>query len=321
MTVMNRFRPLLAAGLALLATACASSSDAPPKLAASTAEAAESDLLVRLADKVALYRDEAARRTEDERVSQQALLMNNLEHLLPSWHAESLAGNAEPLERVLLTEVVTHFDLVEDAFLRGTHERRLVAAWALGFSRVPPNDRGVRSRHDDAIELLNDAVERADDDVLRNMLLAYWKLGDARAPIDSMRDMIVQHHDAEIRAAAALALGTSLATNTAERAVDSVLVALDDTSGKVRLHAAKIAWHFPHPAYTSRMSSLVVAEPMPLVQAAMARALGASGDPGVEKLLVNLLDSRMRVVSTQAHAALIELTGRDEGPTSADWRG
>lgn len=316
-------RPLTAVVLlvaALFAAACASSRDAPAPLAADAAEAAEVDFVARLSDKLELYRAKAATRTPEERESQQALVMNNLEHLLPSWQSESLDGTAAPLERVLTAEVVTHFDLVEDAFLRGTHERRIVAAWALGFTRVPDNDRGVRSRHDDALELLDENLARADDDVLRNMLLAYWKLGDERAPLDALRDMIAEHHDPEVRAAAALALGASLRPRTAEDAVDSVLVAFEDPEAKVRLHAVKIAMHFPHPAYTARLSSLLRTEKLPLVKAAMARALGASGDPGVATRLVPLLASGDRLVATQAHAALIQLTGRDEGPAPDDWR-
>ncbi len=317
---MTTIRPLML-GAALLLAGCSSPTDAPQKPLTPIGQASNDDLIARLIEKKEIYRGQTDGRSSDERLAQQSLLMNNLEHLLPSWRSEFLSGNSEPLERVLLTEVVTHYDLVADAFVQGPHERRLIAAWALGFTRVPPNSEGVSSRHDDAIELLNSMVNRADDDVLRNMLLAYWQLGDSEAPIEAMRDMIVQHHDEEVRSAAMLALGECLTPSTASRVVDSVLVAFDDPSGKVRLHAAKLAVEYPHPAYTSRVASLVRNEPLPLIQAAMARVLGASGDPAVERILITLLGSRTPVVAAQARLALVELTGRDEGPKPSDWNG
>lgn len=295
----------------LLLAACAApgGTDATPAPTAVTpAEAARQDFLARLA--------EAQQRPDPEDAN---ALLNTLEHLLPAWLAEQRRGQAAPLENILTVKVVTRFDDVLAAWHAGPRERRLVAAWALGFSRVPDNELGLRSRHAEARDALVPALADPDDELLRNVLLGLWKLGDERTPVRPLLDLLVQHHDPDVRANAALVLGTVLRPDTAGQATDALLVALGEREPRVRVHAAALAARFPSPAASSRMMQLLPDEDTPLARAAMANALGKAGAREATPLLAALLGSTTEIEARAAHDALVAIHGEDRGWTRADW--
>jgi hypothetical protein len=307
-------KPALLAGAVVAAlAACVTVPAEPPAEAAGAArtpsDAAREDFLQRLA--------EALRRPDPDDAD---TLMNSLEHLLPAWLAEQRRGQAAPLENILTIKVVARFDDVLAAFRGGLRERRLVAAWALGFSRVPENDLGLVSRHVEARDALVAALSEPDDDLLRNSLLGLWKLGDAGTPLRPLLDLLVQHHDPEVRANAALALGAVLRPETLPAAVDALLVALGDREPRVRVHAAALARRFPSPAGTSRLLQLLPAEDTPLARAAMASALGAARAREAGPLLVGMLSSAIQVEAVAAREALTEIYGQDAGARVADWQ-
>jgi len=303
-------RALLPAGLIGLGLlGCASTADdslPPPALL--EVGTLESDLVQRIANQLAHGSDESA-----------AAVMNSLEHLLPTWVTEQRLVRALPLENILTQKVVVGFDHVAQMFQSGPHERKLVAAWALGFSRVPDNTLGVASRHEEALELLLEALPTVPDDVLSNIMLALWKLGDPATPLPTLTEIVVEHHDSMVRANATLALSTILRPDTAPFATDALLVALSDNESRVRLHAARTAMVHPETALTLRMESQLLTEDTPFVQAALARALGAAGSASSAVVLIALLNDPREVVSVNAHGALVTIFDLDLGPTAEDW--
>lgn len=304
-------RPYL---LPMLLLACAGpepAPDPPPPVQQAPvdmATAARDDFIERLAERL------AAPEREDT-----PELMNSLEQLIPAWQSEQRANRARPIENVASIQVITHFDQVLEAFKGGDRNRRLVAAWALGFSRVPENARGIVSPHPAAVSALVAALDEHDDELLRNELLALWKLGDTSVPITPLLDLLVQHHDADVRSSAALALQTVLTERTAPQATDAVQVALTDSDPKVRLHATSIARRFPQPATTARIQELLATEAAPLVRANMALALGAARSRPAGPALVAMLRSSQAIESTSARQALAQVYGVDRGADPGAW--
>lgn len=304
-------RPYL---LPLLLVACAgpeaAPSQAPPgaQPVVDQATATREDFIERLAERKAAPDRE-----------QTPELMNSLEQLMPAWESEQRANRARPIENMVSIKVIIHFDQVLEAFQQGDRNRRLVAAWALGFSRVPENSRGIVSPHPRAVTALVAALDEHDDELLRNELLALWKLGDPKVPVAPLLDLLVQHHDVEVRSSTALALQTVLTAQTAPLATDAIQVALADADAKVRLHATSIARRFPQPSTTARIQALLAGETSPLVRANMALALGAAGARPAGPQLVSMLRSPQAIESTSARQALAQLYGVDRGADPSAW--
>lgn len=307
----------LLAGLGLGAPGCASAPEAPEPI---DAELALDDSLARLHE-VLRAQALAAARGEDPHDNIYTVL-NSLERLMPSWETHQRSLSEEPLEGVLMRTVVSNFDNIVEQLRDGAHERRVVAAWALGFSRVPDNDLQdppVPSRHEEAIAELLAISEHASDDILRNAMIALWKLADPRTPIPPLADLVINHHDGLVRANAALAMGAVLREDTAHLAEEATLVALGDPEPKVRLHAASIARRNPAPSYTRRIEQLIADEEMARIRANMAAALGVARSISSAPKLVPLLDSPRIIESSMAHQALVAIFGEDLGDTSEDW--
>lgn len=300
---------LLAAGLC----ACSStdSADAPPPrpTAAEVETARQRDVVDRVAERM---------RRKDRLDADD--LFRQLERLMPSWQADQRFGRARPMEAILTEDVVAHFDIVLVGFQSGAHERRVVAAWALGFSRVPDNDIGLVSPHPRAVEALVAGIDVANDELMRNILLALWKIGDENTPIEPLVAVMDAHHDGDCRANAALALSVILTQQEALEVVDSVVLAFNDADAKVRMHATNIARLHPNSVYTSRLQSLIVDERVPLVRASMADALGRSGDQDTASVILPLLDSENEIERDYGHRALVRLFGLDRGTSIEAWR-
>lgn len=304
---MKRSVPaLLVSGSLLLAPACVSAD--PQGEPATLAELEHRDEIVRL-----------HKALESQPEEDPMLVMNRLERLMLSWERQQRADEEEPLEVVLTATVVKNFDAIVDILHTGAHERRVVAAWALGFSRIPENELGMVSRHEDAVRALVGVLDDAPDDILQNVMIALWNLGEPTTPLQPILDVVVNHHDALARANATLALVAILSDDTAGAAEGAVLVALEDKDPKVRLHAASVAKRFPSPAYTKQIQQLLLTEKEALVRANMALALGASGNKASARYLVPLLSSPRRD-GEDAHRALIAIFGKDLGPSADDWK-
>jgi hypothetical protein len=311
---MNGRFPLLAACAALPALACvAADRELPtaidPVAAVAARQAAEeADFLQQLQAAMAQPQPE-----------EPTALMNSLEHLLPAWESEQRRGREAPIERILTLKVVGNLDTVIGAFERGSRERQLVAAWALGFARVPDNAQGIPSPHARALAVLERGLQSHDDALLRNVLLGLWKLGDPATPLRPLLDLMVHHHDPDVRSNATLAVGAIVDDRSFPVALDSLLVALADKEPKVRLHAAAIARNHPTPTFTARLLDALPQEDVPLVRASMAAALGMARSREAAPLLLSMLSSAREIESRTAHAALIEIYGVDRGTLPEDW--
>lgn len=297
----------------LIACGCTTAKPLPPptpslpRMGEMQLSALEEDFLLRIAERMrAPKRDTPT-------------VMNSLERLLPQWHAKQRLNEERPLENILTIEVITHFDQVLQTFTGGGRERRLIAAWALGFSRLPANDMGLLSPHPRAVQALSKALDHSDDELLRNELLALWKLADPDTPTGPLLELMVRHHDPDVRANAALALGTVLRPAGASRIGNDILVALDDSDPRVRLHAAGIAMRFPSPTATSRLEQLLPQEEWPYVRAAMAAALGAARSRAAAPALITMLSSPRAVEVGAARIALAQIFGEDRGRDPSAW--
>jgi hypothetical protein len=288
--------------------ACSSAPAAPPPGPRLLSELETDDFVARLAERLA----NPARQSTPE-------LMKSLEQNMAGWQAEQSQGSEAPLENILTITVVTHYEQVAQVFRGTDRDRRLVATWALGFSRVPENSRGIRSPHPDAVILLVGVLDERDDELSRNALTALWKIGDPQTPLQPLFDLVLNHHDPDVRANAALALGTVLTPRTAPGAVDTVLVALRDAEPKVRLHAASVARRHPSPSLTQRIVQLLPGESVPLVRANMAAALGAARERSAAPLLVSMLGKPGSLESQSARQALTTIFGVDRGDQPAAW--
>lgn len=280
----------------------------------------DDDLMARLQESLVKEKRDSRYRTASEEQGKNLLLLNEIEHLLPSWFGEQQSGQERSVERVLIIKVVTQFDVILDAFQNGPRERRIVAAWALGFSRVPENRLSIPSPHGRALSALSDGLNTTDDILMNNILLGLWKLGDHRAPVQLLQEIMVRHHDVAVRANAALALQACLDQYQARQAVSDIMTALQDREAKVRLHAAGIAKRFPHPSLTAQIENLLPQEPLPLVRASMATALGSSGSRTSGSVLINLMSNGTAVEKKAAQIALIQIFKTDEGPNPQAWR-
>jgi HEAT repeats len=310
---------LLAALAALLAPACASSGVGDKGAGASAADPAAAQAAARHSADEADFLQQLSQTLALHQKDDPAVLLTSLEHLLPSWESEQRRGREEPIERIITLRVVPNLDAVIEAFEHGARERQLVAAWALGFARVPPNTLGIESPHARAVAVLVRGLQTHDDDMLRNVLLGLWKLHDTDTPLRPLLDLMVQHHDPDVRSNAALAVGAVIDDATLPTALDSLLVALADKEPKVRLHVAAAAQKHPAPAFTERLLAALPGEEVPLVRASMAAALGAAHSRAAAPLLITMLDSARDIESTTAHAALVAIYGTDRGLHGSDW--
>ena len=270
------------------------------------------DLLT--ADEVARIQEEMTRPIEEP-----ALVMNALERLIPTWQNAQRYGRAEPIERELTRKVVVNFDAIAEMYESGTHERQLVAAWALMFSRVPPNELGVESRHLDALDLMLPRLHDLPDDLLQNTLLAIWRIGEPSTPLSPMTDLVINHHDPVVRANACLVLSTILSEETSVQATEALLVALTDSDATVRLHAARAVELHPRPVLITHIQTILADEDSALVLSAMIRALGTANARASTPVLVFLLESSREIVAGSAHLALVQMYGKDLGTRRSDW--
>lgn len=301
----------------VLGAALAASCGSPPRTAAEAGTADETAAYERAAEREFLLRLKEGMAAPER--STTAELFMTLERMLPSWQAEQRRQNARTIEELLTVRVVTHFDQVIGEFQSGTRERRLVAAWALGFSRVPANDFGLRSPHPAAVRALAAALGERDDELLRNVLLAIWKIGQIETATPELCDLGRRHHDPDVRANALLALGSTIRSAESTEVRAALLDALRDSEPRVRLHAADAAARSPSAQVTEQLLPALRSEQMPLVRARIALALGSAKHRFAAETIAEMLESSFPVESEAAHAALIEIFGVDRGPLPADW--
>jgi len=139
-------------------------------------------------------------------------LFFRLNQLVKSWRdaatLESSRKNRTLYTNIgaMLTRIVYfNFDKIHDQLENGSQPNRLIAAGALGFSRIPENDRFPQV-YQKAITGLLRALESGDDAITGNALLSLSVLGDTSTPVEEVLGLMTQHHNPDVRANAALCL-------------------------------------------------------------------------------------------------------------------
>ncbi|MEW6745020.1 MAG: HEAT repeat domain-containing protein [Planctomycetota bacterium] len=258
------------------------------------------------------------------RIEDRATLFLTLDRNLKTWNdsiASKTAENrklTENLHAIITRSVYWNFDVVLDELKNGTDDyTRIIAAGALGFSKtLPTPERPDRSA--EAIEVLLSVLDRGNDAITNNAVLSLGQIGSPTTPKEPIVELMLRHHDPEVRANATRAFGRLATPDDAEAWLHSVIAALDDPEPKVRLHATAALGKLKHP---DAASSLVrkLSDDRPLVRAGALRALGELGDARYAVHILPQLTSPVALVRDQAHRSLCQLAGKDLGLTRQDW--
>jgi len=257
-------------------------------------------------------------------VKEPAELMPHLDRMLREWRNSSLNSKSSKrdvkiysnLSGILTRLVYLNFDKIMNQLEFGIQPNRVVAAAALGFSRIPENDKFPQV-YFKAIPPLLRALESEDDSIIQNSLLA---LGQLKAPLDHINSIMLlmaQHHNPDVRANAALCLSHVIALEQSDLVIPYVLPALRDDEPKVRLHAISILKQLEGTTIVAPLVDMMD-DRYPLIRANAARVLGNTGDITVSKTLIeNLIGSD--VVKIECLKALKRLTGEDYGYDDEKW--
>lgn len=251
-------------------------------------------------------------------------LFFHLNQMLKSWRDSSVVKSSDKHRRIytsigaMLTRwVYLNFDKILDELDNGPHPNRVTAATALGFSRIPENDRWPQV-YQRAIPALLRALESGDDDITANALLGLKILDEPGIPLDPILPLMTQHHNPLVRSNAALCVATVAMEDQSDLIMPYLLPALRDDEPKVRIHAINIAMNL-----RSRSTVVPIMELLEdryeLIQANAARALGELGDPSVCGALISKVKHPKEIVRFSALESLQKLSGEDFGDDVADW--
>ncbi len=255
-----------------------------------------------------------------------AQLMVKLDRTLAIWgrtNVEQLGSEdrkvVNNLEEVLQRDVYKNFEAVLDVFDSGKPEQRLVAAAALGFSKLSePDDPTLRDRFRErwppvyprAVTALTRGLDSDDPAMVQNCLIGLWKIGDKSTPIEPIARFLSSDR-VELRTHAALALSTVLGPETGERAIGALLNALYDADPKVRNHAVSAVIATRHNDAAGRLAQMLD-DPYLLIEANAARGLAELGDWRNCQYLIDRLD---RFVKERPSGRSRETTDLDERRT------
>ncbi len=252
-------------------------------------------------------------------------LFPTLINLLTAWHDSALSQDdprdvriSSNLKDILSRRVYVNFDTIMDQLENGPPPNRIIAAAALGFSRIPEG-KNFPQVYPRAVEALLGILDCGDDKIVENALLGLYILEDQNIPLDKILDIMVQHHDPNVRANAALAVQAVASPRVSEKVLPYVLPALKDEEPKVRNHCILIASHLEDRSTLSALVELLN-DPYALIQANAAKALGLLGTTHTCGHLIPLLGSRFPIVREHSLWSLCALSGKNYGYEVNDWR-
>jgi|GEM_PF-3023729 len=252
-------------------------------------------------------------------------LFPTLINLLTAWHDSALSQDEQKdvrissnLKDILSRRVYVNFDTIMDQLANGPPPNRVIAAAALGFSRIPESENFPQV-YPRAVEALLGILDCGDDKIVENALLGLYILEDENMPLDKILDIMVQHHDPDVRANAALAVQAVASPRVGEKVLPYVLPALKDEEPKVRNHCILIASRLNDKSTLSALVELLN-DPYALIQANAAKALGVLGTAHTCGHLIPLLGSRFPIVREHSLWALCVLSGKDYGYEVKDWQ-
>lgn len=267
------------------------------------------------------------------RIDHRPTLFLTLDQNLRSWR--TLAATAttenqqerESFEAALTRLVYNNFDAILTELDSGDPEFRITAAAALGFSKIPaPDEPGGNPDfppiHGRALDPLRKALDEGDDRLTRNALLALALISTPDSGVDPQifLEMIVGHHDEDIRANAAMALSKILTPANTTAALPVLYAALDDSSAKVRLHAVNGLIALNEKSSLGRLLLSYDTDSSPHVQANAARALGLLGDRKAIPALIRGLTSKYSIIRVSTYLSLRRIVGEDLGHKPEPWQ-
>jgi HEAT repeat protein len=222
------------------------------------------------------------------------------------------------LESVLERHVYWNFDVILDELKNGSDRNRVIAAAALGFAPTTAPDGG-RPQSKDAAEALVATLAADDDLLIQNALVGLAQIADSDTPREPIVDLLLRHHNPDVRANAALAMAHIITPGEGSRWLADLSAALDDDEPKVRMHVVNALGRVRHPDAAFQITR-ALNDKTPNVQAAAAKALGDLGIPGMCRYLIDKMTSTTAIVRLQAHDSLCLLAGKNLGEHPDDWR-
>ncbi len=230
------------------------------------------------------------------------------------------------LEVVMTRQVYYNFDTILNELQHGTDpEHRVTAAAALGFSRIPAPDQpggdpSFPVVHTRAVAPLLAALESPQTELVENALLSIGRIGAPETPRALLVELMVQHHNADVRANAALALAQVATPEDAPLIMGPLFSALGDVSPMVRLHAVKALGKLQDNEVRAALVDRLRRDDTPLVRACAALELGKIGDAGTVSYLIEGLQSEAQLVAFQCHQALVRITKKTDLRGYVSWR-
>jgi hypothetical protein len=268
---------------------------------------------------------------ETGKIADKGTLFMSLDQNLRKWSelsARTEVGDVEQrdsLEYVLTRQVYYNFDVVLGELEHGTDpEHAVIAAGALGFSKIPgPDEPGgdpaFPTVHARAVKPLIDALESANDDLVKNALLSVGRIAAPETSRQTLLDLMLKHHNAEVRANAALALAAVCGPADGPLVMGPLFSALGDTEPKVRLHAVKALGKLADRGAQGPLLDRLRRDDTPLVRACAAHELGKLGDWAAVSYLIEGLQSDAQIVAFQCHHSLRRITGKNDLKGYKEW--
>ncbi len=251
-------------------------------------------------------------------------LFFDLNQLLNSWYESSLFKMSKKhirihtsLDAMLTRRVYLNFDKILDQLENGSQPNRVIAAAALGFSRIPDDERFPQV-YPRAIEALILALDSGDDAIIENALLGLSVLEEFSTPKETILQLMTQHHNPAVRANAALCLSAIILPSDADLVMPHVLPALKDDEPKVRNHAVSIILELQSPGAVTPLIELLT-DRYDLIRANAARALGVLGEISACGALISQLDNPKEIVRYWSLDSLKKLSGEDYGDEQERW--
>ena len=276
---------------------------------------------------------ELRRHDPDEgKVADKGTLFMSLDQNLRKWRelsARSELGDAElraSLEYVITRQVYYNFDVVLAELQQGTDpEHRVIAAAALGFSRIPaPDEPGgdpeFPAVHPRAVPPLMETLESGNDELVVNALLSIGRIAAPETSRQVLVELMVKHHNADVRANAALALAQVCGAGDAALVLGPLMSALSDTNPTVRLHVVKALGRLGDRSALGPLLERLRRDDTPLVRACAAKELGDFGDFVAVPPLIEGLQSETQIVAIQCHHSLVRITRRTDLRGYKAWR-
>jgi HEAT repeat protein len=249
--------------------------------------------------RIRVAREEAEPGTNFGRETSPELLFLQLDRQLRTYRDPGTNTLARQNMRPVLARYVdANFDLIAQALKGDNVKHRMVAAWALGYSRDP---RAMPS----LLTLLHDRSPK----VRANALHGLATLGDPATPIKPVV-VCFSDADASVRCNAARAVREILEPGSGIEVIVPLTGLLTDDDHLVRLAAVGALGKIGRPECLGFLISALQDE-MPLIRSQAALALGKTGDPAcVSSLIDSLKTEKIPVVVSAVVKALESLTGQ-----------